>query len=187
MRSGHRNTALAVVLSLLASGCAEQQRVDPAARVDKLTRDDMRYQAVRVEPFTVAAKGVKEKAPEGYLRKAQDTCVRVLIRSGLFDAVTEGPAEDASDPTLVVRAELTALKIVGSGQQQWLGALVGRSEMKVRVTLADAQTSKVLKTIQVEQDDETAVGPWSLGATDRSLAAEVGTRIAEQAAAGAAR
>ncbi len=146
-----------------------------------------RDRAVRVEPFTVSPKGVKEKDPQAYLRKAQDTCVRVLIRSGLFDAVTEGPAEEAADPTLVVRAELTALKIVGGGEQQWLGTFAGRSAMKVRVTLADAQTGKVLKTVQVEQDEETAVGPWSLGATDRSLPAEVGTRIAEQAAGNAIR
>ncbi len=187
MRPRHRNAALAVVLSLLAAGCAEQQRVDPAARVDKLTRGDMRYQAVRVEPFTVAAKGVKEKDPQAYLRKAQDTCVRVLIHSGLFDSVAEGPAEDASEPTLVVRAELTGLKLVGGGAQQWLGTFAGKSAMKVRVTLVDAETGKVLKTVQVEQDEDTAVGPWSLGATDRSRPAEVGTRIAEQAAAAAAR
>ncbi len=187
MRPRHRTTVLAALLWLLAAGCAEQQRVDPAARVDKLTRADMRYQAVRVEPFTVSANGVKEKDPQAYLRKAQDTCVRVLIRSGLFDAVAEGPAEDVSDPTLVVRAELTALRIVGSGEQQWLGTFVGHSEMKVRLTLADAQTGKVLRIVKVEQDEETAVGPWSLGATDRSLPAEVGTRIAEQAAANAAR
>jgi hypothetical protein len=185
MHPCHRKTALALVLSLLAAGCAVQQRVDPAARVDKLTRDDMRYQAVRVEPFTISTKGVKEKDPEAYLRKAQETCVRVLTRSGLFDAVTAGPAEDASDPALVVRAELTALKIVSSGDQKWLGTFAGRSVMKVRVTLTDAQSGKQLRTVQVEQDEETAAGPWSFGATDRSLPAEVGTRIAEVAAANA--
>jgi hypothetical protein len=162
-----------------------QQRVDPAARVAKLTRSDMRYPAVRVEPFTISPKGVKEKNARAYLQKAEDTCVRVLTRSGLFDAVTSGPDEDTSDPALVVQAELTALRIVSSGDQKWLGTFAGRSVMKVRVTLTDARTGKLLRTVQVEQDEETAAGPWSFGATDRSLPAEVGTRIAEVAAGNA--
>jgi len=182
-----RKTTLGLALSLLAAACAEQPRVDPASRVDRLTRSDMRYAAVRVEPFTLSPKGVKEKDPEAYLRKAQETCVRVLNRSGLFDLVTEGPAEEASDPTLVVRAEVTGLKIVTAGQEQWLGTFAGRSEMKARVTIQDARSGKVLRSVLVQQDAETAAGPWSFGATDRSLPAEVGTRIAEVAAASASK
>jgi hypothetical protein len=181
----HRKRLLGLVLSLLAAGCAEQQRVDPAATVQKLRRDDLKYLAVQVEPITIGPKGVKEKDPEAYLRKAQDTCVRVLTRSGLFDAVAAGPAADAPEGALLVRSELVALRIVSGGQQTWLGWLAGKSEMKVRVLLADARSGTVLRSVLVEQDAETAGGPWSFGATDRSLPAEVGTRIAEVAAAGA--
>jgi hypothetical protein len=186
MHPRHRKTVLALVLSLLGAGCAEKQTVAPVARVDKLTRDDLRYLAVRVEPFTISPKGVREKRdPETYLRKAQETCVRVLTRSGLFDSVTVGPAEEASDPTLLVRAEVAALKMLSSGEKQWGGFLAGQSEMKVLVTLVDGQSGKVFRTARVEQNEQTSGGPWSFGATDRSIPAEVGTRIAEVAAAAA--
>lgn len=178
-----RHPKIGLVLSLLVAACAQKQQVDPAARVDKLTRDELRYQAIRVEPFTISPKGVKEKDPEAYLRKAHETCLRVLTRSGLFDTVSAEAGGEPSDATLVVRGELTALRVVTSGQEQWMGVLAGRSVMKVRVTLADAQTGKVLRSVLVEQDGDTAGGPWSFGATDRSLPAEVGTRIAEVAAA----
>lgn len=172
---------VALHLSLLAAGCAAQ-RAETAPSVEKLTRDELKYQAVRVEPFTIAPAGVKYPDPEAYLRKAQETCLRVLERSRLFDTVAESPAADAAGPTLVVRAQLVSLQVVSGSKKQWLGLLAGKSEMKVRVTLADGQSGAVLETAVVEQDVETAGGPWSFGATDRSLPAEVGTRIAERAA-----
>lgn len=179
-----RKWFLVIGLSLLAAACAAQ-RAEKVPSVERLTREDLKYQAVQVEPFTIAPAGVKYPDPEAYLRKAQETCVRVLEKSGLFETVAEGPAANASDPTLVVRAQLVSLQVVSGGKKQWLGLLAGRSEMKVRVTLADARTGTVLGNTLVEQDAETSGGPWSFGATDRSLPAEVGTRIAELAAAGA--
>jgi hypothetical protein len=180
----HRKIFLGLILSLAAAGCAAQ-RAESAPTVEKLTRDDMKYQAVLVEPFTVAPAGVKEKDPEAYLKKAQETCARVLVKSGLFDTVGAGQAPDAAEPALVVRAQLLALRVVSAGWQQWLGGLAGQSGMKVRVTLLDSRTGTTLASSVVEQDAETSGGPWSFGATDRSLPAEVGTRIAEMAALGA--
>lgn len=189
----HRGKRLVVLaVSLLSGACAAQQP-HSVPSVERLTRQDMKYQGVQVGPFTVAPAGVKASDPEAYLGKAQETCARVLSKSGLFETVAAGPAAGAAEPagaagsTLVVRAQLVMLQVVTSGRQKWLGMLAGRSAMKVQVTLVDAGTGAVLGTHVVEQDGETAGGPWSFGATDRSLPAEVGTRIAEVAALGARR
>jgi hypothetical protein len=179
-----RRNVLGLGLSLLAAACAAQ-RAESVPSVERLTREDLKYQAVQVEPFTITPKGVKAQDPEAYLRKAQETCVKVLTRSGLFDAVAAGPAADAPEGALLVRAELQSLNVPSGGKRQWLGGLAGRTHMNVRVFLTDAQTGTVFKSVLVEQDAETAGGPWSFGATDRSLPAEVGTRIAETAALGA--
>ncbi len=179
-----RKSLLALVLSTLAAACAAQ-RAEKVPSVERLTRDDMKYRAVQVEPFTITPSGVKEQDPDPYLRKAQETCVRVLDRSGLFDEVATGPAAGAPEGTLVVRTQVLALRTVSGGRKQWLGPLAGKSGMKVRVLLVDAATGTTFRSGVIEQDPETSGGPWSFGATDRSLPAEVGTRIAETVAIGA--
>jgi hypothetical protein len=179
-----RKTFLGLALSLLAAGCAAQ-RAESVPSVETLKRDDLKYQAVRLEPFTIAPAGVKEKDAEAYLRRSQETCARVLVKSSLFDTVATGDAEGAGDPGLVVRVQLLALNVVGGSARQWLGNLAGQSSMKVLVTLVDGSTGKAFASSVVEQDAQTAGGPWSFGATDRSLPAEVGTRVAEAAALGA--
>lgn len=175
---------LCLTLALLGLACAAPR---PVPSADRLTRGDLKYQAVVVVPFTIAKGGVKEPEPGPHLAKAQESCVALLVKSGLFDSVVEGDPGDATVPTLVVRTQLTALRYVGSGKQQWLGGLAGRSEMKVRVVLADPQSGKAIANTEIVQDQETAGGPWTFGATDRSLPAEVGGRIAEFVAVGASK
>lgn len=179
-----RKLLLGLALPLVTLACAVQG-IQAAPNPARLTRDDLKYASVLVEPFTIAPTGVKEKDPVPHLTRAQEIRVAVLVKSRLFDSVATGDATEALEPTIVVRAELVGLRFVGAGKQQWLGGLAGTSEMKVRVTLADAQTRTVLATSVIVQDAETSGGPWSFGATDRSLPAEVGTRVAEYVALGA--
>lgn len=175
-----RRLFLGVALAALSTACATSGApAAPAVRVDKLTKQDMAFEAVQIEPFTIGPKGVKAQDPEAYLRKAHDVCARVLTKSGLFQTVTTDQVEDASRPFLIVRAQLLTLNLPSSSRQQWLGGLAGTPKMKVEVVFVDGSTGKAIKSAAIEQDAETAGGTWSFGATDRSLPAEVGTRIAE--------
>lgn len=184
MLAGRKHLLPSLLLCTVGLACATPR---PAPSVETLGRSDLKFTAVVVVPFTVLPSGTKEADPTRPLAKAQETCVALLVKSGLFDSVIEGDPVDTSDATLVVHAQLTGLRFVTAGKHQWLGGLAGKSEMKMRVSLTDLQSGAVVATTEVVQDEGTAGGPWTFGATDRSLPAEVGARIAEFTAVGARR
>ncbi|HYD42509.1 MAG TPA: DUF4410 domain-containing protein [Anaeromyxobacter sp.] len=172
-----RTILLYLALPFLSIGCAGARTESRPASGPRLTRADMKYQAVYVEPFVVAPAGVKEKEPARHVATAQSTCLDVLNRSGLFESVTLGTPE-AQKAGLLVRAELSALRIVGGGTRFWLGAMAGKSDMRFHVTLRDAHSGALVAISEVAEDTNPWGGAWTFGATDRSLPEEVGTRLA---------
>lgn len=174
---------LAAVFAVPAlSGC---RHTPPAPTAPKHTKADMKYQAIYVEPFTVAAAGVKEEDPKPHVAAAQASCLGALTNSGLFDTVKLASPGDPKAGALIVKAELVSLRIVGGGARFWLGAMAGSSDMKFEVTLVDASTGANVGRSVVGADSNAFGGAWSMGATDRSLPGQVGAHVAEAVAFGA--
>ncbi|OFX23307.1 MAG: hypothetical protein A2V77_00285 [Anaeromyxobacter sp. RBG_16_69_14] len=167
-----------LALSLLLLACAAQRAESPAPAALKLTKDDMKYATIYVEPFTIAPDGVAEKEPAPHVEKAQSACVGQLATSGLFETVKSRTLA-TKQAAMIVRAELTSLRIVGGGARFWLGAMAGKSDMEFNVTLVDAQTGAVVSKSQVGDDTNAFGGAWTMGGTDKSLPGEVGARLAE--------
>jgi hypothetical protein len=181
-----RTLILVLALSLLSAACAGE-RAESAPAGPKLTKEDMKYVAVFVDPFTIAAAGVKEKEPGPHLAKAQEACLGQLVNTGLFDSVKLGAPSAPVEHAIVVKAELVSLRIVGGGARFWLGAMAGKSDMLFNVTLVDAGTGAEIGKSSIGQDSNPFGGAWTMGGTDRSVPAETGGRIAEYVVFGAKR
>ncbi len=171
----HATLALALALPLLAMACATatpRKLSGPA-----VSREDLKYRVLYIEPFTITPAGVKEEDPKPALTEAQAMCVKLLSESNLFDAVRVG-ASERPDPGLVVRAELASLRIVGGGTRFFVGAWAGDSDMRFYVSATDSVTGATVGKSEVSENGDAWAGAWTIGGTDSSLPEAVGTRVA---------
>lgn len=70
---------------------------------------------------------------------------------------------------LIVEPELISLRIVSGGARFWIGAMAGSSDVKLRMTLRDAKTNKVIGSPVISKQTGGMTGAWSMGATDKNL------------------
>jgi hypothetical protein len=175
-RLNGRNLAAYVALLLVSAACAH---APPPAPGVGLSKADMKFRAVYVEDFSIAPKGVAEDDPKPHVASARAACLEALGRSGLFDTVKPAAGDDPKEGALIARAELTSLRIVGGAARFWAGAFAGKSDMRFQVTLLDATTGAVVTKSEVSEDTNAWGGAWTMGATDKSLPGEVGTKLAE--------
>jgi hypothetical protein len=146
----------------------------------RLSKADMKYQNIQVADFIITPRGVAERdQPEKVLAQARSACVSVLMDSRLFENVKYVQSVERANGTLVVQAEMTSLRIVGTGARIWLGAMAGHSEMAVHVKLIDAATGAVIGEKDIKDDSNAYAGAYTAGSTDRSLPIQVGSLIAD--------
>jgi len=70
---------------------------------------------------------------------------------------------------LIVEPELLSLRIVSGGARFWIGAMAGSSDVKLRMTLKDAKTGKVIGSPVISKQTGGMTGAWSMGTTDKNL------------------
>lgn len=167
---------LCMLLVVSACGHRDHAEENPYARLSKA---DMKYQNVQIVNFTITPRGVQETDPREVLAQAQSTCVSALLDTRLFENVKNVSSAEQANSTLIVKTELTKLRIVGGGARFWIGAMAGKSEMGVYVKLIDASTGQVVTEKDIRDDTDPSVGAWSVGASDRALPAAVGNQIAD--------
>jgi hypothetical protein len=163
---------------LVVSACGRKDHVEenPYARLSKA---DMKYQNVQIVNFTISPRGVQDSDPRELLAQTQSTCAEALMNSRLFENVKSVSSAEQANSTLLVKAELTKLRIVGGGARFWIGAMAGKSEMAFYVKLSDASTGQVITEKDIRDDTDPSSGAWSVGASDRALPAAVGNQIAD--------
>jgi hypothetical protein len=148
--------------------------------ISNLTKADMKYSKIYVDDFTIAPKGVAEEEPKPYLAKTHRMLITQLGSSGLFELVkTPVPADLKEEGALIVRGELTALRVVGGGARFWLGIFAGKSDECVKVKLVDAASGKVVAESDVRQNTSAWGSAWTGARLDKEMPSWVGERIAE--------
>ncbi len=171
--------AVFLMMALIVSACGRRNHVDenPYAKISKA---DMKYQNVQIVNFTITPRGVQETDnPQNILAQSQSACVDTLVGSNLFDNVRSVSDPERTNSTLIVRGELTRLRIVGGGARFWIGAMAGKSEMAVYVKLIDAASGQVITEKDIRDDTDPTSGAWTVGGSDRALPAAVGNLIAD--------
>lgn len=135
------------------------------------------YSKVVLEEFTTT----KEIAQDylSSVRECQMSALDVLTdRKGFEKAAmrVEGQALDRS--TLLVKVEVTELRITSGAARFWVGAMAGNSYVHAKVTLVDGATGKVEREQRLTTENNAWGAAWTGGSTDRSIPRDMGAIIA---------
>jgi len=171
--------SLFCVMLLLVSGCVSGQKTstsqEPAAaeqapQVEKLSRA---YSVLLVEPFTTVPEYASDY-PEA-AATMQKSMIQALAKSGAFKKVALLPdAGKLRDRALIIRANITKMRIVSGSARFWGGAFAGSSGMEYDLTLVDGKTDRVLRTKTMSSWNNSWAAAWNFGASDRSLPDDMG-------------
>ena len=166
-------------LLLLLSGCVTGQKSgtgqepEPAeqqTQVEKLARS---YSVLLVEPFTIAPEYAKDYPDAA--KNMQKSMMEALQASGAFKKVALlSEAESLRDNALIIRANITKIRIVSGTARFWGGAFAGSSGMEFDLTLVDGKTNQVVRTKKMSSWNNSWAAAWNFGASDRSLPDDMG-------------
>jgi hypothetical protein len=143
---------VAVTLLFGAAGCHNDVKDDPYAGMSKAS---MKYKNINVANFTVSPKGVAEDDPKNvreHMLSAQSACATELMNSNLFENVALNSSANSADSTLIIRGELTELRMVGGAARAWLGAMAGKSVMAFNIKLIDGKSGALISEKEVKDD-----------------------------------
>jgi hypothetical protein len=173
-----------VCMLLIVSACGGKKADEnPYA---KLSKADMKYKNIQVANFTISPKGVAETDhPERMLAQTQSAVVSALVDARLFENVRDMQSSDRASSTLIIQAEMTTLRIVGSGARVWLGAMAGSSEMGFYVKLIDAGTGSVVAEKEIKDNANVFASSYTGGGLDKMLPSVIGNLITEFAVSAA--
>lgn len=176
-----RQSALSAAVSSLAFllGCHGSKDVksdDPYSpdRIASVARN-LKFHKVVIHPYTVD-KSIEE--PGTAATDCSTATLTYLVEKNLFSSVQVAAAAPADPDTLVVDADVQALRIVSGGARFWGGAFVGSSHMTLLVVATDA--SGIAVGHRAVSDANNAMGAaWSFGKTDRGLPSDMGLLVAD--------
>ncbi len=171
--------SLFCVMLLLVSGCVSGQKTstsqEPAAaeqppQVEKLSRN---YAVVLVVPFTTAPEYARDYPDAA--ATMQKSMMEALAASGAFKKVALlSEAKSLRDNALIIRANITKMRIVSGSARFWGGAFAGSSGMEYDLTLVDGKTNQVVRTKKMSSWNNSWAAAWNFGASDRSLPDDMG-------------
>jgi hypothetical protein len=171
--------SLFCVMLFLVSGCVSGQKTstgqEPAVaeqqpQVEKLSRT---YSVLLVAPFTTAPEYGKDYPDAA--ETMQKSMIEALAASGGFTRVAMLPEAAAlRDQALIIRANITKMRIVSGSARFWGGAFAGSSGMEYDLTLVDGKTDRVLRTKKMSSWNNSWAAAWNFGASDRSLPDDMG-------------
>lgn len=104
--------------------------------------------------------------------------ITALMMKNTFKSVSPGKKSKYEPGTLLVKPEITEMRIVSTGARIWGGAFAGSSYMNIAISLIDADTNKVVRNKDLNSSNNAWGAAWSSGSTDRSLPSDMGKMIA---------
>jgi len=144
----------------------------PVQKVE-VVKSNLIYENVVFRSFIATPNVV---SPEAAITDCVNSSMNYLTMKNLFRRVEKGSDKIFDGPTLFVDATLTDLRIVSGGARGWLGAMAGRSHMKILVKLTDDKG-----TLVAEQElfgaPSAHAGVWS--GADRELPMKMGILLGD--------
>ncbi|MBN2255034.1 MAG: hypothetical protein JW736_04970 [Deltaproteobacteria bacterium] len=132
MKSLLKTVLVVVVCAALVSACAKRTEVQQIP-IDQI-RANLNYENVIFRNFTA---NPDIKAPEGPLMECRNSAVDYLQLKKVYNKVEKDSGMPYTGSTMYVDVNVTSLRIVGGAARFWAGALAGRSNMNMDVTLMD--------------------------------------------------
>ncbi|RUM37459.1 MAG: hypothetical protein DSY57_04125 [Desulfobulbus sp.] len=143
--------------------------------VQKLAK---RYDRAFVAPFTIAPEYGKDYP--GAAATLQRSMVEGLKAGKKFSRVeTLNRKKPVTGRALIVKANITKLRIASTSARFWGGPFAGSSGIELELQLIDGATGKVVRTKKMSSWNNSWAASWNFGASDRSLLDDVGKIMAE--------
>ena len=158
------------------SGGASSATVSLGKGVDG-THLSKAYAKVAVEDFTTTRE-ISRDYPSA-ISECQTNALAVMLEKKKFQSVEmaiAGKAHDAS--TLLVKVEVTEMRITSGAARFWAGAMAGSSYVHAKVKLVDGATGKVEREQLLTTENNAWGAAWTGGSSDRSIPKDMGAIIA---------
>jgi hypothetical protein len=161
---------LLVLLLLVSCGGKQSQPEQAAAPVKKLEK---KYDTLLFSPFTATpeiARDYPQAAAE--LQHSMMTALQMGNSFRKVDTIAEGAA--AGEKTLLVKANITDMRIVGGAARFWGGVMAGSSGLAMDLQLIDGASDRVVRNEKLSSWNNPFGAAWTGGSTDNSLVADMG-------------
>ena len=156
-------------------GAAPQADSQPAVSDPPLTQ---KYASIIVYEFKTTPE-IKKDYPDA-ARECQVNVITDLQIKNVYNSVAAyKPGAAYGTGTLLVKANIKEMRLVGTGARIWGGAFAGSSYMNMDVIFVDAGTNQEVRKKEMNSATNPFVAAWTSGSTDRSLTADMGKIIAE--------
>jgi hypothetical protein len=170
---------LSLILLVLITGCGGKEvksDTKAAPAVDApLTKP---YRVIVVGDFETTAEITKDYP--NATRECQTNTVWSLQEKKFYQAVESGKAAASRrDGALLVKAKVTAMRIVSGAARIWGGAFAGSSFMEIDLTLIDLATNTTVREKKLSSANNPWAAAWAGGSSDHSLPADMGKIVAE--------
>ncbi|MBU4029534.1 MAG: DUF4410 domain-containing protein [Proteobacteria bacterium] len=170
-----KSMAVLFVLFLLVSCVGTQNQPDQAAVpfVKKLAKQ---YDTLLFSPFTANAEiatGYPQAAKE--LQHSMMTTLQMEKQFKKIDIVSDNQPADGK--TLIIKANITDLRIVNGAARFWGGAMAGSSGVELNLQLIDSATKKVIRDEKMSSWNNAFGAAWS--GSDNTLLDDMGKIVAQ--------
>ncbi len=173
---------LPFLLLVMLVSCAGQEPAAERPEPAKVVRLERRYDRLACAEFTTTA-AIEKDYPRA-TETLRQSMIRALQEKKLFREVR---AADDKTPrgkdTLLVRADIVSLRIVGDTARFWGGAFAGSSGVELNLDLVDAASGRVVRREKMSTWNNAFAAAWSWGASDHSLLEDMGVILADYIAA----
>ncbi len=178
--------AVTVLLSLcLLVSCvgtnkktAQQEEAAQAPAVEKLAKQ---YDTILFSPFTIKPELAKDYPQAA--KTVQQSMMTALQQEKRFKKVaTIDEGKPADGKTLLIKTNITNMRIVSDSARFWGGAFAGSSGVEMDLQLIDGTTRKVVRNEKMSSWNNSFAAAWSFGSSDHSLLDDMGKIMAKYVA-----
>lgn len=123
--------------------------------------------------------------PHPHVGKFNEALEKHLTGVGVFQSVARHTGASGGGRVLVVRTRVLDMRVIKAKNRLWGGRFAGQSYMKVRVTLQEYPSKKVVARWKLDSRKQLAVAtsPWvanyTFGATDQRMSADMGMVVGD--------
>lgn len=175
-------TLLSVTFSIIA--CGGQQSKPDSAKAPETAPLGKAYRNILCHKFECTPE-IQKDYPEA-VAELQHSAMAGLQMKNKFNRIEMAkPGQSAGDDTLLVKADITSLRIVSRSARLWGGPFVGSSGIELNLQLIDGATNTVVREEKLDSHNNAWGAAYTAGSTDNSLASDMGKILAEYVAAAA--
>lgn len=136
------------------------------------------FTQIQVAPFTTPQP--VDKDYPGVVPQCQGQLLEALAKKKPFEKTELTTAGSApTEATLLVRVDITGVRIPSGAARFFVGPLAGHSSIHAEVSLVEASTGKVLRTVALASENSVLTSSLTLGAHDQDLPTYLGELITD--------